>query len=47
MIPTNMPMIRQDTSDMIYRTLPEKWDAVVEEIRDQIFAKLDEFITKD
>ncbi|MBK9152672.1 MAG: preprotein translocase subunit SecA [Chloracidobacterium sp.] len=33
-IPTNMPMIRKDTSDVIYRTLPEKWDAVVEEIKD-------------
>ncbi len=32
-IPTNMPMIRQDTSDVIYRTLPEKWDAVVDEIK--------------
>jgi len=33
-IPTNMPMIRRDSSDMIYRTLPEKWDAVVDEIKD-------------
>jgi preprotein translocase subunit SecA len=33
-IPTNMPMIRKDSSDMIYRTLPEKWDAVVEEIKE-------------
>jgi preprotein translocase subunit SecA len=33
-IPTNMDMIRRDHSDMIYRTLPEKWDAVVEEIKD-------------
>ncbi|MGD9563681.1 MAG: preprotein translocase subunit SecA [Pyrinomonadaceae bacterium] len=33
-IPTNMPMIRKDTSDVIYRTLPEKWDAVVEEIKE-------------
>jgi preprotein translocase subunit SecA len=31
-IPTNKPMIRKDNSDVIYRTLPEKWDAVVEEI---------------
>src|SRR5436853_1367300 len=31
-IPTNQPMIRKDNSDVIYRTLPEKWDAVVEEI---------------
>src|SRR5687768_10243742 len=33
-IPTNMPMIRTDSSDMIYRTLPEKWDAVVDEIKE-------------
>ena len=33
-IPTHMPMVRSDYSDMIYRTLPEKWDAVVEEIKD-------------
>lgn len=33
-IPTHMPMIRTDFSDMIYRTLPEKWDAVIEEIKD-------------
>src|SRR5437763_3439501 len=31
-IPTNQPMIRKDNSDVIYRTLPEKWEAVVEEI---------------
>ncbi len=31
-IPTNMPMVREDAPDMIYRTLPEKWDAVIEEI---------------
>ncbi|MEK6283754.1 MAG: preprotein translocase subunit SecA [Acidobacteriota bacterium] len=33
-IPTHMPMVRTDFSDVIYRTLPEKWDAVVEEIKD-------------
>src|SRR5438132_1138550 len=33
-IPTHMPMVRSDFSDMIYRTLPEKWDAVIEEIKD-------------
>src|SRR6266702_514254 len=32
-IPTHMPMIRKDNPDVIYRTLPEKWDAVVEEIQ--------------
>ena len=33
-IPTNQPMVRRDKSDVIYRTLPEKWDAVVEEIKE-------------
>jgi preprotein translocase subunit SecA len=33
-IPTNQPMIREDAPDAIYRTLPEKWDAVVEEIKE-------------
>jgi preprotein translocase subunit SecA len=31
-IPTNKEMIRKDNSDVIYRTLPEKWDAIIEEI---------------
>src|SRR5438874_346073 len=34
-IPTHMPMVRQDNPDVIYRTLPEKWDAVVEEIKER------------
>ncbi|MBA2379851.1 MAG: preprotein translocase subunit SecA [Blastocatellia bacterium] len=34
MIPTNRSMVRKDHSDMIYRTLPEKWDAVVDEIKE-------------
>jgi preprotein translocase subunit SecA len=33
-IPTNQPMVRKDHSDVIYRTLPEKWDAVVEQIKE-------------
>ena len=33
-IPTNQPMVRLDAPDSIYRTLPEKWDAVVEEIKE-------------
>ncbi|UCG39100.1 MAG: preprotein translocase subunit SecA, partial [bacterium] len=33
-IPTNMPMIRADHSDVIYRTKKEKYIAVVEEIAD-------------
>lgn len=31
-IPTNRKLAREDHSDKIYRTLEEKWDAVVEEI---------------
>jgi preprotein translocase subunit SecA len=31
-IPTNKEMVRKDNSDIIYRTLPEKWDAIIEEI---------------
>ncbi len=34
-IPTHMPMVRKDNPDMIYRTLPEKWDAVVDEIKER------------
>ena len=33
-IPTNLPMIRKDTPDVIYRTVDEKWDAVSEEIKE-------------
>src|SRR6476619_5603741 len=33
-IPTHMPMVRTDFPDVIYRTLPEKWDAVIEEIKE-------------
>ncbi|QQS40165.1 MAG: preprotein translocase subunit SecA [Acidobacteriota bacterium] len=32
-IPTNRPMVRKDNPDIIYRTLPEKWNAVVDEIK--------------
>jgi len=31
-VPTNQPMVRKDHDDVIYRTEPEKWKAVVEEI---------------
>ncbi len=34
-IPTHQPMVRKDFSDVIYRTLPEKWDAVIEEIKER------------
>ncbi|MFP4039423.1 MAG: preprotein translocase subunit SecA [Desulfosudaceae bacterium] len=33
-IPTNEPMIRQDFADVIYKTKKEKYDAVIEEIRE-------------
>ena len=33
-IPTNQPTARVDQSDVIYRTLPEKWDAVCGEIKE-------------
>jgi len=33
-IPTNVPMIREDFADVIYRTQREKYKAVVEEIKD-------------
>ncbi|MDI6753101.1 MAG: preprotein translocase subunit SecA [Thermodesulfobacteriota bacterium] len=33
-IPTNMPMIRQDFPDSIYRTQREKYKAVVEEVKE-------------
>jgi len=31
-VPTNRPMIRDDRPDLIYKTEPEKWNAVVHEI---------------
>jgi len=34
-IPTNMPMARQDQSDLVYRTEEAKYDAVVEDIFDR------------
>ncbi len=34
-IPTNRPMVREDKSDIIYRTLPEKWNAIVDEIKER------------
>ncbi|MDX9745865.1 MAG: preprotein translocase subunit SecA [Syntrophales bacterium] len=33
-IPTNMPMIRNDHSDVIYKTEKEKFNAVIEEIKE-------------
>ena len=34
-VPTNRPMIRNDHPDVIYRTEPEKWHAVAEEIEER------------
>jgi len=33
-IPTNKPMIRLDHADVVFRSARERWDAVVEDIRD-------------
>ncbi|MDX1631851.1 MAG: preprotein translocase subunit SecA [Thermoanaerobaculia bacterium] len=33
-IPTNEPVIRDDRQDLVYRTEREKWNAVVEDIKD-------------
>ena len=33
-IPTNQDMIRKDNPDVVYRTKPEKWEAVTDEIED-------------
>jgi len=33
-IPTNEPCIRDDREDVIYKSMPEKFDAIVEEIND-------------
>ncbi|MHB8090969.1 MAG: preprotein translocase subunit SecA [Syntrophales bacterium] len=38
-IPTNMPMIREDFSDVIYKTEKEKFNAVIEEIKNLHEAK--------
>ena len=32
-VPTNMPVIRQDNDDQVFRTAREKYEAIVEEIR--------------
>ena len=33
-VPTNMPMIREDLGDLIYLTKREKFDSIIEDIRD-------------
>ena len=35
-IPTHMPMVREDVNDVVYLTIPEKYDAIVEEITECI-----------
>jgi preprotein translocase subunit SecA len=35
-IPTNRPMIRQDVSDVVYKSEPAKFDAVVEDIAERV-----------
>ncbi len=37
-IPTNLPMIREDNTDLIYKTEEEKFDAAITEIR-ELYAK--------
>ncbi|MDQ4122225.1 MAG: preprotein translocase subunit SecA [Acidobacteriota bacterium] len=32
-VPTHRNMIRKDLPDLIYRTLPEKWEAIAEEVK--------------
>ena len=34
-IPTNRPMVREDSHDLIYKNETAKWDAVVEDIRER------------
>jgi preprotein translocase subunit SecA len=31
-VPTNLPLVRIDHNDVVYRTEPEKWKAIVEEV---------------
>ncbi len=33
-IPTNRPMVRDDKNDLVYRTVAEKWQAVIADLRD-------------
>ncbi len=35
-IPTNAPMIREDHNDLVYLTIDEKYDAIVEDIRERL-----------
>ena len=33
-IPTHMPMVREDMADLVYLTMPEKYDAIIRDIKD-------------
>lgn len=33
-VPTHLPMVREDHNDLVFLTLPEKYDAIVEDIRE-------------
>ena len=33
-IPTHLPMIRRDENDLVFRTLQEKVDAIIDDIKD-------------
>jgi preprotein translocase subunit SecA len=35
-IPTHQPMVREDNNDLVYLTIDEKYDAIVEDVRDCI-----------
>ena len=37
-IPTNVPMIREDRTDLVYLTVEEKFEAIVDEIRSTVEA---------
>ena len=34
LIPTHMPMVREDNNDLVYMTIDEKYDAIVEDVTD-------------
>jgi preprotein translocase subunit SecA len=34
-IPTNRPMIRDDRNDLVFRTEREKWEALIDEIKEE------------
>ena len=34
-IPTNRPCVRQDNENRVYRTEKEKWEAIIDEIKEE------------